>query len=1479
FWGRSGCRTRRLVFRADDVETALAYLRSVVRKRKRRDYRVSHVDDDHPLAEWLADIQIPVEELPDTQMDLFSDHTGAVDHIFLRMFDGSQWVELGDSAHGNGLSGNDAYPATGAVVRVAGDGNPVVAWLQGTASGWTIYLAKWDGAAWTELGGSLSAGVPGAVMPVEPPVMAIDGAGNPVLAWVEVSGVTVVRVRRWTGSSWQDLGDHGYSPGVRSPSLAVGGGGQIYLAWAQYPFGGNPLMQVFLERYSGGGWSAVGGSTTYPGVSAATNAAMQPAVVAVAAASTSAVAVAWCCETNDAVLVRKWDGSSWQGLADSDVLPGVAPVGGVSAGIAAEMGAAGLPVVAFGNIPVQTNLEQVLLYAFVGDSEPPVFAGLGSASGGTNGNVVLEWDPGSDCSTTIYYHVFMSTQWWVCGSSVTCSPAEVFTNQIAVLTNVTQYEVTGLTPNRAYCFGVRASDTNGLMDGNTVTKSAGPITGTGDNDGDCLDNARELAAGTEPCLADTDGDGMWDGWEWSFSTNNPAHTNAVALDPLDNGTDRVDTPQAEDGDPGQAPDADPDGDGASNLEEFQWWYQNIYLAGGGVCEAGSPTNRISPDPTQADTDADGIPDMWEMVNGLDPTDPSDAGVDSDGDGLSDGEEYRWSSDPYNPDTDGDGIPDGTEVSLGLYPAQADSDQDGLDDGFEQSIGTDPADADTTDRGLSDGDAYELGWDPASCTSVWRVLLWENFETAPSANWSSHYVNPYVPFNLWHLSQAEPDPKTNQIRYLYDRSTNTAYRVADDAPGGTNVLADYDIGSAILCALDSPLIDASAAETLFLSWNEYYETEPGNDVVEVLVRGGTDVNWVVVSPPVSGKSGASGPSQPARWVHRVVDISSFAGMSNVQVRFLFNAQNAINNEYAGWYVDDVAVFEGVTMSGWVRDVYGQPLVGAVVRALGGGLITNVVDGDRLGGLGRIFGETSTAADGSYRLTGLPQGRYYLKAEAPSYRAEFYDGALFAGGYGFGHELHPGVPFRDQVTAGTVVLTNYGGAAECHFELERGLGRAALAALWPAAEPVMVDGVVQEVWNGLTNAPAMTPYRTTNALPGGYNHPDWLTNQVVPSAAHDLGPGEHLVRIGTNDFGSLVKVTVRDGELAVVSAGTNKAAGKLYVAADDGGGYPVWIDYLETTNLTPCYVTLPQGLHLVWLYSSGMSFRPPVQQVEIRPASLTDAVFTNLAGSQSCGALRIVAEDIWGGVLTGATVLINGVAVGPADVAAGCSNTTPTIVTNLLPGQHVVTLLKDGYRQPPATFVQVAPHVTNVLAITLYDSDRDCDQVPDSSEVLSYTNIFLYHRADDPDGDGLSNLMEADQYVYHRVRMNLFAADSDGDALSDEAELGLDGAPDYLAMSCLATNVEEGTDTVPALFRGRFLEGINFFGATGVVAVECDAFMPSHHTCQVPALPSADGVLLRFEGIPSAGDDQAITVSHVAGAVVEADTRPDEVDTDG
>jgi len=47
----------------------------------------------------------------------------------------------------------------------------------------------------------------------------------------------------------------------------------------------------------------------------------------------------------------------------------------------------------------------------------------------------------------------------------------------------------------------------------------------------------------------------------------------------------------------------------------------------------------------ADTDADGIPDTWEQLHGLNPADPADASSDSDSDGQSALAEFRSSTDP------------------------------------------------------------------------------------------------------------------------------------------------------------------------------------------------------------------------------------------------------------------------------------------------------------------------------------------------------------------------------------------------------------------------------------------------------------------------------------------------------------------------------------------------------------------------------------------------------------------------------------------------------------------------------------------------------------------------------------------------------------------------------------------------------------------------------------------------------------------
>jgi hypothetical protein len=71
-----------------------------------------------------------------------------------------------------------------------------------------------------------------------------------------------------------------------------------------------------------------------------------------------------------------------------------------------------------------------------------------------------------------------------------------------------------------------------------------------------------------------------------------------------------------------------------------------------------------------DTDGDGLPDLWELANQLNPDDLNDANLDSDSDGLSSLMEFLAKTDPRNPDTSGDGISDKFAIDLGLNPLVA-----------------------------------------------------------------------------------------------------------------------------------------------------------------------------------------------------------------------------------------------------------------------------------------------------------------------------------------------------------------------------------------------------------------------------------------------------------------------------------------------------------------------------------------------------------------------------------------------------------------------------------------------------------------------------------------------------------------------------------------------------------------------------------------------------------------------------------------
>jgi len=119
-----------------------------------------------------------------------------------------------------------------------------------------------------------------------------------------------------------------------------------------------------------------------------------------------------------------------------------------------------------------------------------------------------------------------------------------------------------------------------------------------------------------------------------------------------------------------------------------------------------------------DDDNDGMPSVWELKNGLDPFAPSDATKDPDHEGLINIDEYRFGTNPFDPDTDHGGTNDKDEVEHGTNPVNFpaddpfDDDNDGLTTKDEIEIyKTDPYDPDTDNGGIMDGLEVSRGTDP------------------------------------------------------------------------------------------------------------------------------------------------------------------------------------------------------------------------------------------------------------------------------------------------------------------------------------------------------------------------------------------------------------------------------------------------------------------------------------------------------------------------------------------------------------------------------------------------------------------------------------------------------------------------------------------------------------------------------------------------------------------------------------------------
>ena len=139
-----------------------------------------------------------------------------------------------------------------------------------------------------------------------------------------------------------------------------------------------------------------------------------------------------------------------------------------------------------------------------------------------------------------------------------------------------------------------------------------------------------------------------------------------------------------------------------------------------------------------DSDGDGLPDGFERMYGLNPTDPTDAGyyVDTDQDGVPDSVEISLGGDPTNPDTDGDGLYDYIEYRLGLRLDRADSDGDGLSD-FDEWYFESPTKK-VGSRTFTDG---ELASIRATCLSLVNCRLPEDVSRPAGGPSKKYGTNP------------------------------------------------------------------------------------------------------------------------------------------------------------------------------------------------------------------------------------------------------------------------------------------------------------------------------------------------------------------------------------------------------------------------------------------------------------------------------------------------------------------------------------------------------------------------------------------------------------------------------------------------------------------------------------------------------------------------------------------------------------------
>lgn len=201
---------------------------------------------------------------------LGGDWAGRGASFYAALWTGTAWEDLASTVQVHGGVSRTPGASDHAAVALDSKGRPVVAWLEASPGSDVrqVYLRRWNGEAWEELGGSAHGGgvsgektdPPNVISGVYSVSLALTREDRPVVAWFALRPNRVVAfVREWDGTRWVELP----SPNEAQPSpsdrdahpspplhLAVDARGQPVIGFAT---GG--LNAWMVSQWDGARWN------------------------------------------------------------------------------------------------------------------------------------------------------------------------------------------------------------------------------------------------------------------------------------------------------------------------------------------------------------------------------------------------------------------------------------------------------------------------------------------------------------------------------------------------------------------------------------------------------------------------------------------------------------------------------------------------------------------------------------------------------------------------------------------------------------------------------------------------------------------------------------------------------------------------------------------------------------------------------------------------------------------------------------------------------------------------------------------------------------------------------------------------------------------------------------------------------------------------------------------------------------------------